>query len=309
MHPLHIVLILLEFQPRAPVGNDRGLVARSAVAVERLLAVHAGAAHKLADDDALRTVDDERTRFRHEREISHEHFLLHHLARLLVGEARLDAQRQRIGGVAVLALLDGVLGLAFEGVGKELQLQLAGEVDDGRIVLEDFSDAVVDEVLVGILLHLDEIRNVEHVLDPRKILALGGSVHDLVNSLGHVLLLEITDFVPRKKIFQKIRLSRKALVFFVALRYTNAVGYNPLPPKYGISRAGISIIAHFPILSAFCKTVNCLRAVIFGDPQFFLTPVRRGAPRPSAAFRPPVNADKKQVKICVSTNFSKFRAS
>ena len=144
------------------------------------------------------------------------------------------------------------------GVGKKLQLQLARKVHDGRIILENFADAFVDEAVVGVLLHFDEIRNGEHVFDLGKIHALGGSVHDLVNFLlGHVSLLEITDFVPRKKIFQKNRLSRKAVVFFVALRYTYTVRYNPLPPKYGISRAGISIIAHFPIVSAICKSVKC----------------------------------------------------
>ena len=155
MHPLDVVLILFEFQPRAPVGDDRGLVARSAVAVERLFAVHAGAPDELADDDALRTVDDKRTRIRHEREIAHEHILLYHLARVVVGKAGLDLEGKRVSGVAVLALLDGVLGFTLESVGQEFQLQLAGEVHDGGIIPEDLFDAVTDEVRIRILLHLD----------------------------------------------------------------------------------------------------------------------------------------------------------
>src|SRR5450759_6034644 len=68
---------------------------------------------QLADDDALRAVDDERAGGGHERDFAHVDLLLLHfldrgLARLLVhdGEAHLGAQRAGEGKAALLALLD-----------------------------------------------------------------------------------------------------------------------------------------------------------------------------------------------------------
>ena len=185
MHPLHIVLVLFEFQPRAPVGDDGGLIAGNAVAVEGFLAVHAGASDKLADDNALCAVDDEGPRLGHEREIAHEHFLLDELARVVVGEACLDLEGKRVGGVAVLAFLDGVLGFTRESVGKKFQLIATGVVDDRRIIGKDLAYPVADEAFVGIFLHLDKVRDSEHIFDLGKSLALGFPVHDLVDSLGH----------------------------------------------------------------------------------------------------------------------------
>ena len=171
MHPLHIVLVLFELQPCAPVGDDGGLIAGNAVAVEGFLAVHAGASDKLADDNALCAVDDE--------------VLLDELARVVVGEACLDLEGKRVGGVAVLAFLDGVLGFTRESVGKKFQLIATGVVDDRRIIGKDLAYPVADEAFVGIFLHLDKIRDSEHIFDLGKSLALGFPVHDLVDSLGH----------------------------------------------------------------------------------------------------------------------------
>lgn len=116
VHPLNFVGVLLVFEPRASVGDDGGCITRYAVLVEHFVVVHARASDKLGYDDALCTVDDERTRIRHEREIAHKHFLFNHFAGFVVGEASLHLERNSIRSVAVFALFDGVLGFAVESV-------------------------------------------------------------------------------------------------------------------------------------------------------------------------------------------------
>ena len=104
------------------------------------------------------SVDDKRALRRHQREIAHKDLLLLDLARFLVDQADGHAQGRRIVHVAALALFDGILGLIqIDPVVHEFQNEFSGKVDDRRDVVEDFAQIFFQEVVVGILLHLNEI--------------------------------------------------------------------------------------------------------------------------------------------------------
>jgi len=156
----------LELEPGAAVGDDLRVgqvAARRRVLLAR--EVDAGRAHQLGDDDALGAVDDEGAGGRHEREVAHEQLLLLHLARLLDDELDADAQGRGVGGVAVAALALVVLRLA-EGVLAEAQLHLgAGEVLDGRDLVEQLTQALALEPVVGVELNLDQVRHLHDLGD------------------------------------------------------------------------------------------------------------------------------------------------
>ena len=109
-HADHVALVDLELEPGATARDD---LRREDVLVGRLvgraLEVDSRAADELGDDDALGAVDDERAALGHEREVTHEHGLALDLARGVVHELRGDEQGRRVGQVALLAVLDGVL--------------------------------------------------------------------------------------------------------------------------------------------------------------------------------------------------------
>lgn len=185
VHPLNVVGILFVFEPSTAVGDDRRCVTRNAVLVKHFVVVHTRASYKLGYDDALCTVDDERAGVCHKREIAHKHFLLGHFTGFVVGEASLHLERNSIRRVAIFALFDAVLGFAVKSVRQKFEFQSAGEVNDRRIIFENFRDAGVNEIGVGILLHLNEIRNGQDVFDLREVASFRRSVHLIVNSLGH----------------------------------------------------------------------------------------------------------------------------
>ena len=136
-HADGVALVDLELQPGAARGDHLAgedvLVARL---VGGLLEVDARGAHQLGDDDALGAGDDEGALVGHEREVADEHGLALDLARVVVHELGGDEQRRRVGGVAVLALVDGVLGL-LEAMVAEAQRHRLGEVLDRGDLLED----------------------------------------------------------------------------------------------------------------------------------------------------------------------------
>ena len=152
----------------------------AAVVVEE----HARAAVHLADDDPLGAVDDEGAVVRHQGHVAHVDVLLLDVAdRARAGvlvdvpddQAQGHLQRRGVGHAALLALLDVVLGL-LELVAHELQLGALREVHDREDRTEDFLQADahpigrrhvhLQEVIVGLLLHLDQIRHLGHFGDP-----------------------------------------------------------------------------------------------------------------------------------------------
>ncbi len=144
---------------------------------------HAGRAVHLRDDDALGAVDDEGAVVGHERDVAHVDVLLLDVldrarAGLLVDiehdEAQRHLERRRIGHAALAALVD-VVFRRLELVVDEFELRGVGEVGDREHRLEHRLQTLVgtpavglldqQELVVGRLLNLDEVRHLCDFLD------------------------------------------------------------------------------------------------------------------------------------------------
>ena len=180
-HPEYIGVIRLVFQPGAAVRNDRGGVGVLVGLVHLVAVVHAGAADDLGDNDAFRAVDDEGAAVGHHGEIAHEDFLFLDFVGLGVAQAHPHLDGLGVGSVPLLALLDGVLGLILHGVVQEAQLQLAGEVGNGTYVLEDFPQAGFQEPLVGVLLDLQHVGDLQDLFILRVGFTHGLAVHNVLD--------------------------------------------------------------------------------------------------------------------------------
>ncbi len=181
-----ILGIELEVEPRTAVRDDAGLVQELTGRVGLALVVveeHARAAVQLAHHDALGAVDDERTVLGHQRDLAEVDLLLldvahDALAALLrdVVDDELDGHldRRRVGHAALAALVDVVLG-ALERVPHEHELARAVEIADREHATEHSLEADVlaliernirlQEFLVGLLLDIDKIGNLDDLLD------------------------------------------------------------------------------------------------------------------------------------------------
>ena len=106
----NFVAVGFVFKPCASVGDDLGIEKPSADFVNGFGIICAGRANELADNDAFRSVDDERALFRHEREIAHENFLLLHGTGFGIDKPRDNIQRRAIVNIAFLAFRNAALG-------------------------------------------------------------------------------------------------------------------------------------------------------------------------------------------------------
>ena len=93
--------------------------------VHLMAKVHTGRTDDLGDDNALRAVDHEGAAIGHHGEVAHEDLLLLDFVGLGVAQANPNLDGLGVGGIPLLALLDGVLGLVLHGVVQERKLQLA----------------------------------------------------------------------------------------------------------------------------------------------------------------------------------------
>ena len=144
---------------------------------------HAGRAVHLRDDDALGAVDDEGAVHGHERNVAHVDVLfLDVLDRLRAGlfvdiehdEAQRHLERRGIGHAALTALVD-VVFRRLELVAHEFKLRGVGKIRDRKYRLEDRLQTLVgtsavrllhqQELVVGCLLNLDEVRHLRHFLN------------------------------------------------------------------------------------------------------------------------------------------------
>ena len=150
---------------------------------------HAGAAMHLRNDDALGSVDDEGAVVGHERHIAHVDILLLDVLdgsglRLRVDvehdQAQRHFQRRREGHAALAALVDVVFRrLIF--VLDELQLSGLREIGNREHRFEDRLQALVgaaalgglhdEKLVVGSLLHFDQVRHFADFLDVAEDLA------------------------------------------------------------------------------------------------------------------------------------------
>ena len=175
--PEELVGVGLILQPGAPLGDDLGGEdGQVGLNVDLLAVIHAGRADDLGDHDALRAVDDEGAGVGHQGEVPHEDLLLLDLLGLLVPQADLDLEGRGVVGVPGLALLHVVLGLFIHLVVDEGQLQVALVVADRAHVGEDLPEAGIQELLIGGLLNLQEVRHGDDFLIPGEVFAKGLSV-------------------------------------------------------------------------------------------------------------------------------------
>jgi len=143
---------------------------------------------ELAHDDPLGAVDDEGAVFGHERDLAEVDLLLLDVPDDLLlarpvgvedDEPHHDFQGRRIGQALGDALLDVVAALA-DLVAHELEGALPAEVADREDALEGplETDAgallglhvLLQELLVGLHLDVDQVRDVDNLLDPTEIL-------------------------------------------------------------------------------------------------------------------------------------------
>ena len=104
----------------------------------------------------------------------------------LLMKRHVDEERRLVGHVLFLALLDGVLGIA-ELVRTELDGEVAGEVFDGRDVVEGLAQSLIEEPLETVALKRDKIGDIEDFRDlgERAALAPTGADDGGTCSAGH----------------------------------------------------------------------------------------------------------------------------
>ena len=119
---------------------------------------------ELRNDDALGTVDDERTVFRHQGEIAHVDIGFLDFGSLAVVQVDVNVQRRGVGHIPLAAALHGVLRLT-QRIIREGQFQIAVVVGDGRGVCQNLFQVGFEEPLIRPLLHLDQIRHFQTFVD------------------------------------------------------------------------------------------------------------------------------------------------
>ncbi|MNV16396.1 hypothetical protein D3C71_1071570 [compost metagenome] len=187
---------------RDNAGSEKQLAGRMALALV-VIEEHARRTVHLRNDDALGAVDDERTVIGHERHVAHvDRLFLDVLdglrARILVNieydEAQRHLQGSCVGQVALTAFLDVELR-RVEFVGNELEHRSAGEIRDREDGLEDRIQAFVrtaalglfyhQELVIGCLLNLDEVRHFRDFGDLTKKLAYAPATIKRKGLLSH----------------------------------------------------------------------------------------------------------------------------
>ena len=182
-HPQAVVGVGFVLQPGAAVGDDLRGEQLFARLVHRHGIIRAGRANQLAHDDALGAVDHKGTVLGHQREIAHEDLSLLDLAGFFILKADKHLERRGVRQIALTAALDGVLGLGIQRIIHELQNQVAAVVHDRGHVGQHFPQVFLQELAVGILLHLDQVGHVQHFVDTGKAHALAMLSH--LNLMHH----------------------------------------------------------------------------------------------------------------------------
>ena len=165
----------LELQPGAAVGDQlRRAEFAAGGGVGDGAEIGPRGAHQLRDDDALGAVDHERARRRHQREVAEEELLLLDLPAVLDDELHRDAQRRRVGEVALAALVLGVRRQVQPVAAEDKLHALAGEVLDRGELVEELPQSLVQEPVVGVELDPDQVGQRVPLRDRRVHAALFG---------------------------------------------------------------------------------------------------------------------------------------
>ncbi len=155
----HVIDVRSELDPRSLERDDTRGIELGAVGVHALPEEHTRRTVQLRHDDALRTVDDERTPFGHVRNRPEIH-VLHDNAEILVLVVRtikfqLGLQRDAVCQPAFQTLLDRVTR-RVDIIIDELQNEIVPGVRDGKILLEHLVQPLVLTIL-GRSVHLEKI--------------------------------------------------------------------------------------------------------------------------------------------------------
>ncbi len=171
-----VVRVELHFHPGAAVGDDAETVKGLAIEVQVRLEANAGRTVQLADDDALGAIDDKGATQGHHRQFAHVDALF--LRAGLVGEGEGHIERRTEGFSITERLKSGELGLAHLILGKiqgEFLIVALDREDLAENRLQACRDArvgldiLLEEFLVGIELHLDQVGRLDRLLDLAKI--------------------------------------------------------------------------------------------------------------------------------------------
>ena len=135
VHPQHALGILLEFQPRAAVGDDGGLEHFPARFVFLRFVVRTGRTHELGNDDALRTVEIKEpfSVIKGKSPMKTSWSMTSSLTLLTRRTLRARAAHTLHRGCGILFV---VFGLGAEFMVEKIQLKVIGMVGNGREILK-----------------------------------------------------------------------------------------------------------------------------------------------------------------------------
>ena len=162
--PQHVVAVRLVFQPGAPVRDNLGGIERLAGLVQGHVEIDAGRADQLADDDALRAVNNEGSMLGHQGEVAHKNVGFLDFTGFTVFQAYKNLQRSRVGQIPLAAARHGILRL-IQAVVHKLQNEIPIIVSNGRNVAQDLAEIGIEKALIGVLLNLDQIRHLQHFVN------------------------------------------------------------------------------------------------------------------------------------------------
>ena len=166
-----VIDIELDFHPGAAVRNDSVREERSSAGVTGLLEADARRSVQLADDNALRAVDNESTAFGHHRDFTDVDVFIYN--GVFVFKSEINMKRGAVS-ISVFDAVNGILLRKAQGIRDELQDHLFVKTFDWEDFVENlletlvftlvFRDVELQERFIGVDLNTDEVRYFQHFL-------------------------------------------------------------------------------------------------------------------------------------------------
>ena len=166
-HIEDIIRIRLIFKPCAAIGNDRAGIKSLSQFIMIDIIINAGRPHQLADNDTLRSVDDERAGVGHQRQIPHEDLGFLNVLRLIVDKTNLNFDGRGVRCIPLFALFYRILDIILaQSVINKLKAKMPGKIGNRRNIIEHFPESLVQKPLIGFLLNLNKVRNAQNLVLP-----------------------------------------------------------------------------------------------------------------------------------------------
>ena len=144
----YVVGVGLVLEPSASVGDDRSGIGLLTGLVVSTVVIDSGGTDDLRNDNTLCAVNDEGTLLGHDGEVTHEDCGLLNFTGELVGKTNVHSQGDRVGNDALLALLNGVLGVCVKRITYEFNNEVSGVIRDRGNVVQDFHESFIEEPLI-----------------------------------------------------------------------------------------------------------------------------------------------------------------